>query len=152
MRRIRPRAAGRLGRSKREGRKRGGEGGGGRKVVELEPMPLIEVAEKMLEMFRQMDGKTAPHSGPKDPEGAMVGIEKFDCRFAYNGKGRKISMPRALLKTGRDFQPGCAYGMPLQRIRPRMNVCKDCGKVQDPRFGFGHGVIMDAVPSSHRDE
>lgn len=152
MRRIRPRAVGRLSRSKREGRKRGGEGGGGRKVVELEPMPLIEVAKKMLEMFRQMDEKTAPHSDPKDPEDTMVGIEKFDYHFVYNGKSRKISMPRALLKTGRDFQLGCVYGMLLQRIRPQMNVCKDCGKVQDPRFGFGHGVIMDAVLSSHRDE
>ena len=143
---------GRLSRSKRRGRKADTEGGGARRVVRLEPMELIEVAEKMLEKFRRMDEKTTPHSDPGDPEGTMVGIEKFDYRFDYNGKSLKISMPRALLKTGHDFQLGCVYGMLLQRIRPRMSVCEDCGKAQDPRFGFGHGVIMDAVLNNHRDE
>ena len=46
---------------------------------------------------------------------------------------------------------GCAHGVLVQKGRPRMAVCKDSGRVQEPIFGFGGGMIVDTIQKGRRD-
>ena len=116
--------------------------GGGKKGDNIR---LIEMAERILDGFQAMD-KTEPKApGVKEIEGALVGNEVFEFPFVFKGKDRKIELPRVLLKTGRDFQLGCVYGMLVQKMKPKLMECTGCGKVQEPTYGFGTGIVKDVI-------
>ena len=139
-------------RHRRKGGRRtdGSDKGRGAAVETIPGMALIEIAEKMLKAFHQMDERE-PNANTDDPEGSLVGSENFGYPFVYNGRNRTVSIPRVLLKTSHDFQLGCVYGVLVQKVRPAMAVCKDCGKKHEPVFGFSRGVIVDAVQKRRRD-
>lgn len=127
-----------------------GGGGSGTAVEAMPTMSLTEVAENILESFQKLDKET-PSAGIGEPEGTMIGGEVFSYPFVFNGRNRRISMHRTLLKTSPDFQLGCVYGMLVQRLRPKMFLCKHCGKVKEPTYGFGSGMIVDLPEEKRRD-
>lgn len=113
-------------------------------------MSLTGVAETILESFQKLDKET-PSAGIGEPEGTMIGGEVFSYPFVFNGRNRRISMHRTLLKTSRDFQLGCVYGMLVQRLRPKMFLCKHCGKMKEPAYGFAGGMIVDLHEERRQD-
>ena len=128
----------------------GGGGSGGSATKTMPTMELIKVAEKMLKTFHQMDERE-PNAHTDDPEGSLVGSEKLVYPFIYKDRNRTVSIPRILLKTSHDFQLGCVYGILMQKVKPAMAVCMDCGKKHEPVFGFSRGVIVDTIQKSRLD-
>lgn len=133
---------------RRDGAARDGAGGANK----IKTMPLTKIAEEILEVFRRVHEREPKQSDLKGPEGALVGTEVIDYPLAYRGKIRMLYMPRSLLDTSPDFQLGCVYGMLMQRLRPKMMACCDCGKVREPVYGFTAGAIYDVVEKGCRTD
>ena len=128
------------------GRGRGGGGG----IEPMQAMSLKELAEKMLDSFRQSD-RDEPSAGIVEPEDSLIGGEVLSYPFVFNGRNRKITIHRALLKASHDFQLGCVYGMLAQRLGPKMFRCEHCGKVKEPTYGFDHGIVVDLLREGRQD-
>lgn len=118
-------------------------------------MRLIEVAKIMVELMRQEYDKP-PQSGPKYPEGMMLCSEWLDMVFYCDGRRRKVSMPRVLMqRANRDFQLGYIYSALVRKLRPKMQKCPDCGKLNESEHGFAEDTIYKMDNSGNggcRDE
>lgn len=122
------------------------------RVDKIEVMPLMKIAARILKVFQLTHEREPKQPVLRGPEDALVGTEVIDYPLVYKGKSRMLCMPRSLLETSSDFQLGCVYGMLMQRVRPKMMVCGDCGKVREPVYKFTEGAIYDTnVEGCHGD-
>lgn len=115
-------------------------------------MRLVDMAEYVLDAMHRDQRKRPEGPDAGAPEGALLGSKWIQYPFVHKGKRHKISLPTVLLKSsGHDFQLGCIYGMLLQRLKPSMIKCQDCGKMQEPMYGFADGEVVGEGGGAHRD-
>ena len=107
-------------------------------------MPLIDLARLMLAAMRRKHDKD--HRGDLgNPDGALISSSWLELRFSYDGRRRRVAMPAIILRdAGRDFQLGYIYGTLVQRLRPPVGECPDCGKLKEPLYRFSGGEISRA--------
>lgn len=115
-------------------------------------MRLVDMAEHVLDAMHRDQRKRPAGQDTGAPEGALLGHEWIVYRFVHEGKRHRISLPVVLLKSsGHDFQLGCIYGMLLQRLKPGMVRCQDCGEMQEPMYGFVGSEVVGGGDGAHRD-
>ena len=115
-------------------------------------MRLVDMAEYVLDAMHRDQRKRPARQDAGAPEGALLGSEWIEYPFVHEGKRHRVSLPAVLLKSsGHDFQLGCIYGMLLQRLKPKMVKCQDCGEMQEPMYGFVDREVVGGDYGTHRD-